>query len=176
MAEDPKVEEVTGGEGAQVDANAAGEDQKLNRNEKKARKVLKAAGMKELTGFTRIALRKRDGTLFVMNDPDVFQSSESSYACFGELKYEDQNQRMQQMEAKKFQEQQAQMMAANAGKEEQKAASTPAADEAPESEEGVSSGHIDMVMSHTSCTRNEAIRALRETNDDMIQAVMKLTQ
>ena len=41
-----------------------------------------------------------------------------------------------------------------------------AANEAPESEEGVSSGHIDMVMSHTSCTRNEAIRALRAADDD----------
>ena len=33
-----------------------------------------------------------------------------------------------------------------------------------------------MVMEHTGCTRNEAIHALRENNDDMINAVMKLTK
>jgi len=32
-----------------------------------------------------------------------------------------------------------------------------------------------MVMDHTNCTHNEAIKVLRETNDDMVQAVMKLT-
>jgi NACalpha-BTF3-like transcription factor len=47
--------------------------------------------------------------------------------------------------------------------------------EAPLSEEGLTVSHIDMVMDHTSCTRNEAIKALRESNNDMINAVMKLT-
>jgi NACalpha-BTF3-like transcription factor len=45
----------------------------------------------------------------------------------------------------------------------------------PLSEEGITTNHIKMVMDHTSCTRNAAIRALRETSDDMVQAVMKLT-
>ena len=45
----------------------------------------------------------------------------------------------------------------------------------PLSEEGITANHIKMVMDHTSCTRNAAIRALRETSDDMVQAVMKLT-
>ena len=43
------------------------------------------------------------------------------------------------------------------------------------SEEGLIPGHIDMVMDHTSCTRNEAIKALHESKDNMIIAVMKLT-
>merc|ERR1719199_2244815 len=85
--------------------------------------------MKEMSGFTRIALRKRDGTLFVMNDPTVFQSSENAYACFGELKFEDQNQRMQQMEAKRFQDEQVAKAMQNAknpavASEEKKAAAS----------------------------------------------------
>ena len=44
------------------------------------------------------------------------------------------------------------------------------------SEEGITPGHIDMVIEHTGCTRNEAIRVLRETNNDMIDAVVKLTK
>ena len=50
-----------------------------------------------------------------------------------------------------------------------------AADEEPESEEGVTADHIKMVIEHAGCTRNEAIRSLKASNDDMIQAVMKLT-
>ena len=48
--------------------------------------------------------------------------------------------------------------------------------EAAENEEGLTASHIDMVMNHASCSRNEAVRALRAANDDMIAAVMQLTQ
>lgn len=36
--------------------------------------------------------------------------------------------------------------------------------------------HIQMVMEHTDCTRGQAIDALRECNDDPIQAVMKIQE
>ena len=55
------------------------------------------------------------------------------------------------------------------------AADADAADEAAEDESGITPSHINMVMEHTTCTRNQAIRALRESNDDMINAVMKLS-
>ena len=46
---------------------------------------------------------------------------------------------------------------------------------APLNEDGLTPNHITMVMEHANCSRNAAIRVLRETNDDMVQAVMKLT-
>ena len=49
-------------------------------------------------------------------------------------------------------------------------------DEAAADESGLTQNHISMVMEHTGCTRNEAIGALRETNDDMVNAVLKLTK
>ena len=58
--------------------------------------------MKECDGFTRITLKKRDGVIFVMNDPDVFKSSDASYVAFGELKIEDPNQRAHDAAAQKF--------------------------------------------------------------------------
>ncbi len=33
-----------------------------------------------------------------------------------------------------------------------------------------------MVVDHAKCTRNTAIRVLRETDDDMVQAVIRLTE
>ena len=69
--------------------NQPGEDaHTFNRNEKKCRKSLLKVGMKQLTGITRITLKKRDGLIFVIDDPEVL-NLDASYAIFGELKLED---------------------------------------------------------------------------------------
>ena len=151
---------------------------KLNRGEKKCRKALLKIGMKQFNGVTRVTLRKRDGLIFVVNEPEVLRSDGDgkSFAVFGELKLEDPNTRMQQAEAKKFAESQlAAAQAQAASKASAPKSSGASSNEAPLSEEGLTVSHIDMVMDHTSCTRNEAIKALRESNNDMINAVMKLT-
>ena len=148
----------------------------LNRGEKKCRKALLKLGMKQLVGITRVALKKRDGLIFVINDPEVLKSSDNanSFAVFGELRLEDPNSRLSQAEAKKFTEKPvAGAEAKPATKVEDKKTED---DSAPLSEEGLTAGHIDMVMQHASCTRNTAVRVLRESNDDMVAAVMKLTQ
>merc|ERR1719389_1446501 len=84
--------------------NQPGEgDNKFNRNEKKCRKALMKVGMKPLSGITRITLKKRDGLIFVIDDPEVL-NLDASYAIFGELKLEDLNRQMQMEQAKKFAE------------------------------------------------------------------------
>ena len=145
------------------------EEEKLNRNEKKCRKALLKAGMKGLNFITRVTLKKRDGLIFVIDNPEVL-NLDSSYAIFGELKLEDLNRQMQMEQAKKF-AQQAQQM------QQQKAAtkSEPVDDSTPLPEDGLTASHINMVMQHANCSRNTAIKALRDCNDDMVQAVMKLT-
>lgn len=132
--------------------------------------------MKQLTGITRVTLKKRDGLIFVINDPEVLKSgtNDNSYAVFGELKIEDPSSRLTQTEAKKFGEKEV-AKAPVEGEAEKKEEKKPEEEGAPLSEEGLTANHIDMVMQHTNCTRNAAIKALRETNDDMIAAVMKLT-
>ena len=152
---------------------------KLNRGEKKARKTLTKLGMKQFAGITRVTIKKRDGFIFMINDPEVLISGDdgNQFVCFGELKYDDPNQRLQQAEAQKMAAAQAAAAqsspaAGRAPEEDKKAA---ASNEAAEDEAGITPNHINMVMEHTSCTRNEAIRALRESNDDMINAVMKLS-
>ena len=155
------------------DLENQGDDKKLNRGEKKCRKALLKLGMKQLTGITRVSLKKRDGLIFVINEPEVLKSTENaqSFAIFGELRLEDPNSRLSQSEAKKFTEKPA-GEAKPAAKEEDKKAVD---DSAPLSEEGLTAQHIDMVMQHANCSRNAAIRALRDANDDMVAAVMKLT-
>ena len=65
-----------------------------SRNEKKCKKALTKVGMKSLTGITRVTLKKRDGLIFVIDDPEVL-NLDNSYAIFGELKLEDLNRQMQ---------------------------------------------------------------------------------
>ena len=67
-----------------------GDETKHNRNEKKCRKALMKVGMKAMGGITRITLKKRDGLIFVIDDPEVL-NLDNSYAIFGELKLEDLN-------------------------------------------------------------------------------------
>ncbi len=150
-----------------------GESKNLNRGEKKCRKALLKMGMKQLTGITRVALRKRDGLIFVINEPEVLKSAENaqSFAIFGELRLEDPNSRLSQSEAKKFTDKPA-AEAKPAAKDEAKVED----DGAPLPEEGLTAEHINMVMQHANCSRNTAIKALRESNDDMVAAVMKLTK
>ena len=143
-------------------------DHTFNRGEKKCRKALMKVGMKQLTGITRVTLKKRDGLIFVIDDPEVL-NLDNSYAIFGELKLEDLNRQMQMEQAKKFAQQAA------PAKTAAKVAKPEAVNEAPLPEDGLTPNHITMVMDHAQCSRNKAIRVLRETNDDMVQAVMKLT-
>ena len=133
--------------------------------------------MKQFSGVTRVTVKRRDGMIFAVNEPEVLRSDGDgkSFAVFGELKIEDPNTRLQQQEAKKFAEGQLQAAQA-AAKDAPAKKDAPASNEAPEDETGITPGHIDMVMDHTSCTRNEAVKALRATNDDMINAVMSLTK
>ena len=137
--------------------------------------------MKQMTGITRVSLRKRDGLIFVINDPEVLKSgsNENSYAIFGELKLEDPNSRLTQSEAKKFTEAKPKTESQPGEKGEEMGGlfgDDEGADAAPLSEEGLTPQHIDMVMQHANCSRNKAIKALRDSNDDMVAAVMKLTQ
>ena len=147
--------------------NQDDEIQSSSRNEKKCKKALTKVGMKQLTGITRVTLKKRDGLIFVIDDPEVL-NLDNSYAIFGELKLEDLNRQMQMEQAKKFAQQAPQSKPASK-------ATAPVDDEKPLPEDGLTPNHITMVMDHANCSRNAAIRVLRETNDDMVQAVMKLT-
>ena len=136
--------------------------------------------MKQFPGITRVTVKKRDGFIFMIDNPEVLISGDNpnQFICLGELKVDDPNQRMAQAEAAKMAQQQAAMRAASATATAggATAAAKPAvSNEAAESEAGITPNHINMVMEHTSCTKNEAIRALRESNDDMINAVMKIS-
>ena len=90
----PELED-TGAGGAQTQganplAAAAGlnEDMvskaKQSRGEKKARKIMSKLGLKQVTGVSRVTIRKSKNILFVINKPDVYKNPASdTYIVFG---------------------------------------------------------------------------------------------
>ena len=103
--EEPKNQENKQEEGEEeMPALESQDAPKLNRGEKKCRKALTKLGMKAFAGITRVTIKKRDGFIFMINDPEVLISGDngSQFVCFGELKYDDPNQRLQAAEAQKM--------------------------------------------------------------------------
>ena len=76
---------------------------KQSRGEKKARKIMSKLGLKQVTGVSRVTIRKSKNILFVINKPDVYKNPASdTYIVFGEAKIEDLSQQAQIDAAKKF--------------------------------------------------------------------------
>merc|ERR1719452_18325 len=123
-------------------------------------------GLKQITGVTRVTIRKSKNILFVINKPDVYKNPASdSYIVFGEAKIEDLSQ-------------QAQMAAAASGD-----TGLPSAAAIPEEVEsdgevddsGFEEKDIDLVMTQANCSRSKACKALRSNNNDIVNAIMHLT-
>merc|ERR1711892_138613 len=108
----PELEETAGetAEDAAVTAAAAAglsEDAsskaKQSRGEKKARKIMSKLGLKQVTGVSRVTIRKSKNILFVINKPDVYKNPAfDTYIVFGEAKIEDLTQQAQMEAANKF--------------------------------------------------------------------------
>ena len=118
----------------------------------------------------RAAFKRDENVCFYVQSPDVYKSKHSDiYVVFGVVRIDDmsQNNVLQQAAAQKFQapEEPAET------KEE-----TPAepAEEEVVDETGLNPDDITFVMEQTKCTRAAAVKALRENDNDMINAVMAL--
>ncbi|XP_032871659.1 nascent polypeptide-associated complex subunit alpha isoform X13 [Amblyraja radiata] len=147
---------------------------KQSRSEKKARKAMSKLGLRQVTGVTRVTIRKSKNILFVITKPDVYKSPASdTYIVFGEAKIEDLSQQAQLAAAEKFKVQGESV--ANIQENTQ----TPTVQEESEEEEvdetGVEVKDIELVMSQANVSRAKAVRALKNNNNDIVNAIMELT-
>ena len=130
-------------------------------------------GLKPYAGITRVTFKKNKNVLFVVNKPDVFKAPNSdTYIIFGEAKIEDLSQSaaaQAQAAAGQFQNPQPQARAPAP------AAAAPAEDEGPVDETGVDSKDIELVVGQTGCTRAKAVAALKNNENDIVNAIMELT-
>lgn len=116
--------------------------------------------------------------LYVIAQPEVYKSSHSDvYIVFGEAKAEDmgqyaQAQAAQQMAQAEAQERLLAESLQNSGAGAEKKAEEEEEDDSPIDEEGVDAKDIDLVMQQVSCSRRKAVKALKESNGDLINAIM----
>lgn len=148
---------------------------KQSRGEKKARKIMLKLGLKQIQGVNRVTIRKSKNILFVINNPDVYKNPHSdTYIVFGEAKIEDLSQQAQVAAAEKFKAPEA------AGATDTIGTTSSVAPIAEEDEEevdetGVDEKDIELVINQANTTRAKAIKALKNNNNDIVNAIMELT-
>lgn len=148
---------------------------KQSRGEKKARKIMLKLGLKQIQGVNRVTIRKSKNILFVINNPDVYKNPHSdTYIVFGEAKIEDLSQQAQVAAAEKFKTPEA------AGATDTIGTTSSVAPIAEEDEEevdetGVDEKDIELVINQANTTRAKAIKALKNNNNDIVNAIMELT-
>eukprot|EP01034_Spumella_vulgaris_P021943 gene21943-28023_t len=185
--EDPRVEELESDSDDEVETTQQkvedGEEEKgSTRGEKKARKAIIKLGLKQIPGVVRVTMKKSKNIMFVIAKPDVFKSPGSdSFIIFGEAKIEDLAAKTAELNAQQAAAQRAAAPEAKSGLD--RAASVPVSTRAPSaegddavvSEEGVDMKDVDLVMDQAHCTKAAAIAALKNNNNDLVNAIMELT-
>lgn len=173
--EDDEDEEVSSDEEDELDEDGEGAGRgKQSRSEKKSRKAMQKLGMKPVPGVTRVTIKKSKNILFVIQAPDVFKSPASdTYIIFGEAKIEDLSAQAQSAAAEQFKpaprEQEPEAVKAAAAAE-------PEEDDGEEVDEtGVEAKDIDLVMQQANVSRKKAVKALKNSEGDIVSAIMELT-
>ncbi len=107
--------------------------------------------------------------------PDVYKSSTSdTYVVFGEAKIEDLASAAQQAAAQQLQAPASGLSEIKAPAAA-KAASSADADDEVVDETGVESKDIELVMSQANVSRAEAVQALKNNSNDIVNAIMVRT-
>ncbi|KAK1334722.1 hypothetical protein QTO34_004288, partial [Cnephaeus nilssonii] len=145
---------------------------KQSRSEKKARKAMSKLGLRQVQGVTRITIHKSKNILFVIAKPDVFKSPASdTYVVFGEAKASsgggggggggDGGQPRRGVTAALLQIEDLSQQVHRAAAEKFKV------DEA-----GLELRDIELVMAQANVSRAKAVRALRDNQSDIVNAIM----
>ncbi|KAF7304608.1 NAC-A/B domain-containing protein [Mycena kentingensis (nom. inval.)] len=160
--------------------SAAALDKVQSRAERKARKALLGLGLKRVPNITRVTLRRPKNVLFVVATPEVFKAANSDcYIVFGEAKMEDMSNQGPMGGAQPF-------APGSMGGIQQTAADDDDDDDVPEleaadddgtlDETGVEAKDIELVMAQVNCSRAKAVRALKDSNGDLINAIMAASE
>lgn len=116
--------------------------------------------------------------MFVVSKPDVFKSPNSdSYIIFGEAKIEDLAAKQAQLAAEQAANRPPETQTSKPVFESSPSTTStlnPAAGEAVD-ETGIDPKDIALVVDQAHCTRGQAVVALRNNNNDIVNAIMELT-
>ncbi|KAJ2178744.1 hypothetical protein GGF45_002714 [Coemansia sp. RSA 551] len=176
MTEEQKtvVEQVVEDVPEQTSVNPSASQKQQSVAEKKARKVMQKKGFEQVTGITNISVIRKRSAMFSIYSPDVYKNAGSdTWIVFGEARVDNLNRSMNPGA------QSAMRAAAGAGASAAPAAAPAAAVTEVKTEEadeaGVASQDIELVVAQAGCTRAEAVKALKDSSNDVVNAIMELT-
>ncbi|CAD7696137.1 unnamed protein product [Ostreobium quekettii] len=146
---------------------------KQSRSEKKSRKAMQKLGMKPVPGVQRVTIKKSKNILFVISKPDVFKSPASdTFIIFGEAKIEDLSAQSQAAAAEPFRIQPE----PEPLDEKPETALVEVEEDGEEVDEtGLEPKDIELVMTQANVSRAKAVKSLRNSDQDIVSAIMELT-
>ncbi|EKM55599.1 uncharacterized protein PHACADRAFT_256327 [Phanerochaete carnosa HHB-10118-sp] len=156
-------------------------DKIQSRSERKARKALISLGLKKVPGITRVTLRRPKNVLFVIAVPDVYKSQNSDcYIVFGEAKIEDVNSAAQLSAAQSLASSGAttvpNLESSSAANDDDIPELEAVEEEGPVDETGVDPKDIELVIQQVGCSRAKAVKVLKESGGDLINAIMAASE
>jgi len=158
-------------------AEEVGKSGKQNRQEKKIRKALASMIKDErliiCADIMRVTVRKAKHILFVIPKPDVYKTKkDETYVIIGEARIEDLSAQAQANAAQMFSQNRPQAAAAEEAIEEVQAIE----ELVEETEElKLEDSDVQLVVDQTNCSKAEAIAALQKCNNDVVEAIMALS-
>merc|ERR1712196_396179 len=162
-----------------AEEDAAGGKGKQSRSEKKSRKAMQKLGMKPVPGIIRVTVKKSKNILFVIKEPDVFKTSSdnpkspATYIVFGKAEIEDLSAQATSAAVEQFK-------APGAGLEvgadyAPKLEVAEGDDEGDEDAAGLDENDIELVVKQAGVTKAKAIKALKQNENDVVNAIMALS-
>mmetsp|Transcript_15154 Transcript_15154/g.17502 ORF Transcript_15154/g.17502 Transcript_15154/m.17502 type:complete len:177 (+) Transcript_15154:51-581(+) len=147
-------------------------DARGGKQAKRYAKAMAKLGLKPEPNIVRVQIRKHQGLSFAISKPEVYRfPGTNTFVIFGETQLEETGNDAQKAAARTV---------VGAAPEQAEAAAAAAAPAAAEEDDNEDAGtlqekEITVVMSQANVSRGKAIRALKNNNGDIVNAIMELT-
>merc|ERR1711988_1272502 len=156
----------------------AGGKGKQSRSEKKSRKAMAKLGMKPVPGIIRVTVKKSKNILFVIKEPDVFKTSSdnpkapATYIVFGKAEIEDLSAQATSAAVEQFKAPGAVLEVENDAPKLEVADGDDDGDEDPGD---LDENDIELVVKQAGVSKAKAIKALKQNDNDVVNAIMALS-
>merc|ERR1711966_352587 len=172
---DEDMPEMEEGEGE------AGGKGRQSRSEKKSRKAMAKLGMKPVPGIIRVTVKKSKNILFVIKEPDVFKTSSdnpkapATYIVFGKAEIEDLSAQATSAAVEQFKAPGAGLDAAGGDDAAALLEAGDGDDDGDEDAGGLDDNDIELVVKQAGVSKAKAIKALKQNDNDVVNAIMALS-
>merc|ERR1712023_459383 len=154
---------------------------KQSRSEKKSRKAMQKLGMKPVQGIIRVTVKKSKNILFVIKSPDVFKTSSdnpkspATYIVFGKAEIEDLSAQATSAAVEQFKAPGVGLDAAGGDDAAALLEVGDGDDDGDEDAGGLDDNDIQLVVKQAGVSKAKAIKALKQNDNDVVNAIMALS-